>query len=161
MKQKIFYVLVFLFAVGAQMEIDAQNHKGAKAKEGRLTPEQRIERQTAHLATSLMLDDATTVKFSEIYKSYLKEMQECQRSGRMAFGGKGKIELTDDQIEAQIEARFVQSRKILDIREKYYKQFKKVLKPRQIMKIYAEEKANGAKVKKELERRNNKKKTKK
>ena len=91
-------------------------------------------------------------------------MQECQRSGRMAFAAKGKTEraqLTDDQIEAQIEARFVQSRKILDLREKYYREFKKVLKPRQIMKMYAEEKANGAKVKKELERRHNKKKNKK
>ena len=56
-------------------------------------------------------------------------------------------------MEQQIEARFAQSRKILDIRERYYKEFRKMLSPKQIMKIYQTEKSNANKFKKEFDRR--------
>ena len=163
MKQKVFYLFMFLFAVGAQMGTFAQN-KGNKPKSGHMTPEQRMERQVEQVCRSLMLDDATTVKFAAIYKQYLIDLNNCSRSGADAFSKKvsgGKKQLTDEQIEKMIESRFAKSRKILDIREKYYREFKKVLKPRQIQKVYAEEKSNNAKIKNELEhRKNNKKKAK-
>ena len=164
MKQKVFYLIVFLLAVGAQVEVFGQN-KGDKPKNVRLTPEQRMERQIEQVCGSLMLDDATTAKFSSIYRQYLKDLQACSKtkSEPRAIAEKtkgGKKTLTDEEVEKQIEARFAKSRKILDTREKYYKEFKKVLTPRQILKVYAQEKANGAKVKKEIERRHNKKKVK-
>lgn len=160
MKQKIVYLIALLFVIGGQMGLYAQNGKNTKQ---RLTPEQRVERQVEQVCKSLMLDDATTAKFSVVYKQYLKDLQACSKpkGESKAFAPK-KLEkpLTDEQIEKQIEARFAKSRKILDIRERYYKEFKKVLTPRQIQKVYSLEKANGAKVKKEIERRHNKKKVK-
>ena len=162
MKQKLFYFCVLFFALGIHFDALAQ-HNNSKGKVERLTPEQRIEKQTSQMAHALMLDDAVSAKFVTVYKQYLTEMQTCQRSARMAFGDRAKgakSQLTDEQIEKQIEARFAQSRKILDIREKYYGEFKKFLKPRQILKIYTVEKSNGAKVKKEIEKRHNKKKAK-
>ena len=158
MKKRVFYLLVCIFAFAIQSGAFAQSKSAKHAP--RLTPEQRIERQTAQIAKTLMLDDATTVKFSAIYKKYLSELQACQRNGRIAVVERtkvGKANMTDEQIEKDIQSRFDQSRKILDIREKYYHEFKKVLKPRQIQKMYSEERANGVKIKKEIEHRNNKK----
>lgn len=48
-------------------------------------------------------------------------------------------------MEKAIKDRFAQSRKILDIREKYYNEFRKILSPKQIMKIYQLEKGNARK----------------
>ena len=164
MKQKVMYLIVFLLAVGTQVEVFGQG-KGDKVKNVRLTPEQRMERQIEQVCGSLMLDDATTARFAAVYRQYLKDLQTCSKakSEPQAFAEKavgGKKQLTDEDIEKLIEARFAKSRKILDIREKYYREFKKVLTPRQIQKVYAQEKANGVKVKKEIERRHNKKKAK-
>ena len=56
-------------------------------------------------------------------------------------------------MEQQIKGRFAQSRKILDVREKYYDEFRKILSPKQIMKIYRTEQNNANKLKKEFDRR--------
>lgn len=58
--------------------------------------------------------------------------------------------LTDAEVEQQIKGRFAQSRKILDVREKYYDEFRKILSPKQIMKIYRTEQNNANKLKKNL-----------
>ena len=55
-------------------------------------------------------------------------------------------------MEQAIKARFAQSRKILDVREKYYNEFRKILSPKQIMKIYQTEKSNANKFRKEFDR---------
>ena len=61
--------------------------------------------------------------------------------------------LTDAEVEQQIKGRFAQSRRILDVREKYYNEFRKILSPKQIMKIYQTEQNNADKLKKEFDRR--------
>ena len=50
------------------------------------------------------------------------------------------------------------SRKILDIREEYYNEFRKFLSPKQIQKIYNMEKHNGDKFRKEMKKRQGMKK---
>ena len=49
--------------------------------------------------------------------------------------------------------RQYQSRKMLDIREKYYNEFSKILSQKQILKIYQQEKMNANKFRKEFDRR--------
>ena len=41
-----------------------------------------------------------------------------------------------NEIEARIEKRFAQQRQMLDIHEKYYKELKKILTPKQLQRIY-------------------------
>lgn len=60
---------------------------------------------------------------------------------------------TDAEVEQAIKARFAQSRKILDVREKYYNEFRKFLSPKQIQKMYNMEKHNGDKFRKEMRKR--------
>lgn len=47
--------------------------------------------------------------------------------------------MTDEQIATMLRNQFAQSRKMLDIREKYYNEFSKILSQKQIMKIYQQE----------------------
>ena len=65
--------------------------------------------------------------------------------------------MSDAEIEQRIEARFAHMQDILDIRKKYYVEFKKIMKPRQIQQMYKAEKDIQKKVRNEMGRRFNKK----
>ena len=49
--------------------------------------------------------------------------------------------------------RFAQGRKMLDIREKYYDEFRKFLSPKQVQKVYNQGMKNRGKFHKEMNRR--------
>ena len=159
MKTKFIYVLMATLLIGSQT-ISAQN-KDNKDNKQRPTPEQMAQRQTNQMVKTLMLDDATAAKFTPVYENYLKELRECRMMNRRDRMKNSNAEAkqtpkpvpTDAEIEKQIKDQFAQSRKILDVREKYYNEFRKILSPKQIMKIYQTEKSNANKFRKEFDRR--------
>lgn len=61
--------------------------------------------------------------------------------------------MTDAEIATMLKKQFAQSRKTLDVREKYYNEFSKILSQKQIMKMYQQEKSNANKFRKEFDRR--------
>ncbi len=165
MKTRFIYVFLTFLIVGSQFTLSAQNpNQGNVDKRRHFTPEQLMQKQANQMIRTLMLDDATATKFAPVYENYLKELRDCrminhkskpviQEIGKEGIKPKSNAILTDAEVEQQIEARFAQSRKILDIRERYYKEFRKMLSPKQIMKIYQTEKSNANKFKKEFDRR--------
>lgn len=98
--------------------------------------EQLAELQARHIADSLALDDATAKKFVDAYRDY---QQEVWNSGT-SMKKKGNQSLTDAEIENNIKERFAHSRKLLDIREKYYDVYRGFLSPKQIQRVYELEK---------------------
>ena len=48
--------------------------------------------------------------------------------------------MTDAEAEQAIKSRMERSQKILDLREKYYKEYNKFLSPKQIQRVYELEK---------------------
>ena len=159
MKAKFIYVFLTCLMIGGQFSLSAQNQVN-KDKRQRHTPEQFMERQTNQMVNTLMLDDAAAARFVPVYQNYLKELRECRMMNRAKQRAEGtgvkpepKPLLTDAEVEQQIKGRFAQSRRILDVREKYYNEFRKILSPKQIMKIYQTEQNNADKLKKEFDRR--------
>ena len=101
------------------------------------------KRMTQRLVNNLMLDDATAAKVTPLYEAYMKELQDCmpERKAPESDEVKEKApeppkELTDSEIESQMKARFNNERKALDVREKYYAQFSKILTQKQVMKVF-------------------------
>ena len=164
MKTKFIYVIMAVLLMGSQMTLSAQNTDN-KQKKQRPTPEQMVQMQTKQIVNTLMLDDATAAKFTPVYEKYLKELRECRMmthkartektkaQGTDANAKKERPSMTDDEIATMLRNQFTQSRKMLDIREKYYNEFSKILSQKQIMKIYQQEKSNANKFKKEFDRR--------
>ena len=159
MKTKFIYVMMAALLIGSQT-ISAQN-KDNKDQKQRPTPEQMMQRQANQMVKTLMLDDATAAKFTPVYEGYLKALRECRMMNRHERNRGNNAEAkqtakpvpTDAEIEKQIKDQFAQSRKILDVREKYYNEFSKILSQKQIMKIYQQEKSNMNKFRKEFDRR--------
>jgi hypothetical protein len=163
-------MMVALLA-GSQMNLSAQERKNENApKRQRPTQEQLMQMQTNQMVGTLMLDDATRDKFVPLYQSYLKELRETRAADKPAKAQAhvrqqdgqsqdfweiaAEKNQTDEQIAARIKAQFAQSRKMLDIREKYYAEFSKILSQKQIQKIYQQERSNANKFRWEFDRRN-------
>lgn len=132
------FLLCLALVVSSLCTLPASAHHPAK------NPEQHAIR----LSQSLGLDDATTARFIPLYNQYRDEMQQARKKYHRVRpekreDGKEKTPLTDEQIKKNIENSFALSQSILDIRKSYYKEFLKILTPRQIQRMYEMEKTGG------------------
>ena len=119
--------MVWLF-VGSVSAQDSEKKRPSR--------EQLTELQARHIAGYLALDDATAKKFVDAYRDYQQEV--CNSGASMRK--KENQSLTDAEIEKNIKERFAHSRKLLDIREKYYDVYRGFLSPKQIQRVYELEK---------------------
>ena len=142
MKTKYFWMLVVAFMMGTQV-INAQANKPkGKREHKRPTLEQIIQMQSQRIVDELGLDDKTAAKFTDVYKKYMKEMNDLRLKNMPKKSDMKKDEVnkprnfTDAEVDKMMRDRFAQARKMLDIREKYYDEFRKFLSPKQIQKVY-------------------------
>lgn len=134
MKMKKMFV-VALMAIFVSGSLYAQN------PEKKQKPEISTETQAKKKAVQLMLDDATTAKFIPLYQEYLDAMKANRESMRTVNGDErkergGENQLTDEELDKMITSRFECQQKRLDIQQKYYNKFKKILTVRQAEKLF-------------------------
>lgn len=166
MKTRKFLMVLAVIFMGSQVALFAQEKKEARPERKQFNKEQMQEMQCNQIIKGLALDDATAAKFTPVYKQYMEEMRATRTMGSrrnpanrtVADKQTPKPVPTDAEVEQAIKSRFAQSRKILDIREKYYNEFRKFLSPKQIQKMYNMEKHNGDKFRKEMNKRQGMKK---
>lgn len=124
-----------------------QNKKeqvGRLAKQ-RLSAEQMVQMQSTRLANELMLDDANAAKFKDIYQSYQKDIQAVRQKFHPKKQEqsekpqtKERKEMTDQEVEERILNQMKEQKEMLNLKENYYAKFRKVLSPKQILKVYAQ-----------------------
>ncbi len=108
----------------------------------RLTREQLAEKQASYVVKQLGLDEATAKKFTDVYMRNQKEVWEAMpprpERGPQAAPGKNANQTpkTDAESEKQIKNEFAMSEKLLNIRQKYYKEYSKFLSQQQILRVY-------------------------
>ena len=158
MKTKYFFVLIAAFVMGTQV-MNAQRHEYGKKmnhKRGEISMETVAEMQANKIIGELGLDDKTAAKFTDVYKKYMKEMNDLRKE-YMPKVKAGEVSMptmpTDAEVDKMMRDRFKQSRETLDIREKYYDEFRKFLSPKQVQKIYDQGQMNHGKFFKEMNRR--------
>jgi hypothetical protein len=107
------------------------------------------------IKTSLQLDEATFNRFSPIYMRYEQEVTsiDFRKMGRLMKVDTDSLSTSeaDDLIVNQLSA----AKQLVQIREKYYHEFRKVIAPQQIIKLYQTEAELRKKVMQELKRRFN------
>ena len=159
MKTKYFFVLLVAFIMGTQV-MSAQHHEnGKRPSRKRMTIEQMTDMQANKIIGDLGLDDKTAAKFKDVYAKYMKEMNDLRKEYMPkkpdVKPGEGKANPmpTDAEVDKMMRDRFKQSRKMLDIREKYYDEFRKFLSPKQVQKVYDKGMMNRGKFHQEMNRR--------
>ena len=129
MKKMLSFALCAIMMAVCSTAVQAQTEQ---SKKQRISREELAEKQARHIAHELALDDATTEKYVATYKAYQQEV--------WALGPRVKRHQADTATEAEAEqankARMEQSQKILDLREKYYKEYSKFLTQKQIERAY-------------------------
>ena len=160
MKTKYFFVLMVAVLMGTQV-MNAQNEpnkKSDKRMRPRMTMEQVANMQAAKIVNDLGLDDKTAAKFTEVYKKYMKELDDVRKEfplyGVKGMKAKAQASIpTDEEVDKMMRDRFKQSRKMLEVREKYYDEFRKFLSPKQVQKVYDHGQMNRNLFHKEMNRR--------
>ena len=126
-----------MFMVCMSMGANAQNKQ--KKDGSRMSVEQLTELRAKRIAQALALDDATAQKFTTTFCACQKELYAANKAMK-ENKGKKRSEMTDAEIEPIQKDRFKQSRKLLDLREKYYGEYRKFLSARQVQRVYELEK---------------------
>lgn len=129
--KKIMKTMMLAVALFTCMGAQAQQ---SAAKDTQKNREDFVQKQAQRIADQLAFDDQTTDKFVKTYSQYCKEV-EALRPTRQPNREQEKA-LTDKEVEQKIKERFDRSRKMLDIREKYYSEYSKFLTPKQIDRVY-------------------------
>ena len=117
--------------IAIAMLFSSINMSAQSNNQQRLSREELAEKQARHIAHELALDDATTQKYVATYKAYQQEV--------WALGPRVKrhqANASEAEAEQANKARMEQSQKILDLREKYYKEYSKFLTQKQIERAY-------------------------
>ena len=155
MKTKYFIMMAVAVLMGTQVMNAQDNEQGKKRSRKRMTMEQMVDMQSRKIIGDLGLDDKTAARFTDVYAKYMKEMNDLRKEymPKRPEAGKKPSMPTDAEVDKMMRDRFKQSRKMLDIREKYYDEFRKFLSPKQVQKIYDQGQMNHGKFHKEMNRR--------
>ena len=129
MKNIVRFALCAIMMAVCTTAVQAQNNPSDNQ---RMSREQLAEAQAKHISHELALDDATSKKFIGTYIDYQKEVWAL---GPRLSHRQQKVE-TDAEAEQAIKQRMERSRKILDLRETYYKRYSQFLTPKQIERVY-------------------------
>lgn len=124
-------VLFMAMAVAFTSFANAQEQKTQeqqKAQEPQAAS--KTELRAKKMAERLMLDDSKEAKFTPLYKEYLDAKATCRPQLVK------EDDLTDAQIEANIEAMLDAREKSLELDKKYYKKLSKVLNAKQLDMIF-------------------------
>ncbi len=100
----------------------------------RISREQLAEVQAKHIAGELAFSDDVTEKFVKTYCDCQKEIWALGPRHRPDKQG-----TSEQENEDRIKQRFAMSEKILNIRQKYYKEYSKFLTQAQVEKVYEQE----------------------
>ena len=118
-------LLILLTLPGLAQKPDAQRQKRRQ---------QMAETQARHIARQVPLNDKKTARFIPVYCRKQQEIWALAPQRRR----QGRTE--NDEAQADIEARFSRSEKVLAIRKKYYKEYRRFLTPKEIERVYELEK---------------------
>lgn len=167
MKTKYFFMMLVAVLMGTELVNAQQKDDKRPPMRKRMTMEQMAEIQAGKIVQELGLDDKTAAKFTEVYKKYMAEQNEVRKEFAPDFVMRGKMEVkkdgekfnmkmeapTDEQVDKMMRDRFKQSRKMLEVREKYYDEFRKFLSPKQVQKVYDENQMEPKRFRMEVNRR--------
>lgn len=104
-------------------------------RQQQVSREQLAEIEAKHIAHELAFSDAVSGKFVATYCNYKKDIWAL--GPRLRPNRRGRASEQDN--EERIKQRFARSEKILNIRQKYYKEYSKFLTQTQIEKVYEQE----------------------
>ncbi|MBR1792144.1 MAG: hypothetical protein IJ764_00695 [Bacteroidales bacterium] len=134
-------ILVMAVLISVCLPLNAQDKK--ENRPAKPTPEQVMERQCMKMVQQLGLDDKQAEKFATTYKAYRSDCDKVRQKYHPKTdpnsSSKDKKLRTDKVIDQAMKDCFSEQRSMLDLREKYYGEFRSFLSARQTEKLFKKE----------------------
>ncbi len=128
------FVVAIIMIASCATAFAQQNTTQRTGQKQRMSREQLAEVQAKHIANELAFSDAVAEKFVKTYCDCQKEIWAIGPRQRP-----NKQNASEQENEERIKQRFATSEKVLEIRQKYYKEYSKFLTQSQIEKVYEQE----------------------
>jgi len=145
MKQAL-YTLVIILLVSLNVQAQNQNRFSMIR--------QRIEQaKLREIRQNLKLDQTTFMQFRPIYLKYEREISRIDFKNQARLMKANADTLSTEEADQLITSQLASAKRLVFIREKYYKAFKSVLTSQQIVKLYQSEVEIRRKVMAEKKRR--------
>ena len=122
----------------------AGQEQAASADQKRPLGKKQLMGQAKLYVQTFNLAGEDSAKFVNTFQAYNKQLRAIRLQYKPEKPAEGQ-ELTEEQVEKRIINSFEQSRAILDTREHFYKEFRKILTPKQVSRIFKDEQARRAK----------------
>lgn len=135
--------LIRTFVIALMMTVAcAASFAQSTPAQKRISREQLAELQAKHIAHELAFTDDVTEKFVKTFCNYQQEIWALRQ--RLQPAKANKPRMSEQDSEARIKQRFERSEKILEIRQKYYREYSKFLTQAQIEQVYKQERLTRA-----------------
>lgn len=97
-----------------------------------------MERQLSEIKKNISIDSKDISMFDQIYRLYITEIFELNSRYEGLLPLESDFEqFSDTQIEENFIKQTDKSKRLLLLREKYFYEFKTIIKPKEIMKLYS------------------------
>lgn len=147
MKNRIVF-LFLVFTLFSSVNSQSQNLANFPMLNKRI-----VEAKLRQIRISLKLDQATFDHFRPVYEKYESEVSEIDFKRLNKLLKSDPENLSSEEADRLILHQIEIARRMLEVREKYYIEFKKVLTPQQIIRLYQAEAELRIKVMQELKTR--------
>jgi hypothetical protein len=144
----ILSTLLFVITLLVSLNVESQNPDRFPKLQERIT-----QAKLRELKVNLKLDQANFDRFQPIYLKYEREISGVNFRNLARFTKVDADSLSTDEADQLIVNQLDAARKLIFIREKYYKEFRTVIAPQQIIKLYQTEAELRKKVMQEMKRR--------
>jgi len=144
----ILTILFFAFTLFASLNAESQNPDRFP-----LLRERMVQAKLREIKLNLKLDQARFDEFRPIYLKYEREVSGVNFRNLAKLIKVDADSLSNEEADQLIVNQLEAAKKLISIREKYYKEFRTVLAPQQIIKLYQTEAELRKKVLQEMKRR--------
>jgi hypothetical protein len=144
----ILSTLLFVITLLVSLNVESQNPDRFPKLRERIT-----QAKLRELKVSLKLDQAKFDRFQLIYLKYEREMSGVNFRNLARFTKVDADSLSTEEADQLIINQLEAAKRLIFIREKYSKEFRTVLTPQQIIKLYQIEAELRKKVMQEIKRR--------
>jgi hypothetical protein len=146
----ILLILIFIAGLMTGQNVQSQNQDRFPRLRERIN-----QTKLREIRANLKLDQATFEAFRPVYLNYEREISNVDFRKFARLINVEADSLTTTEADQLIVKQIDSARKLIDLREKYYKEFRAMLSPQQIIKVYQTEAELRKKVMQELKRRMN------
>lgn len=133
--RRILRITLLLATLLCSVAAPAQQRKEQRPKPSKT---EMAQKQATRIADELALSDETRDRFIATFVNCQQEMWNLHKAHKK---GKNDKSLTEAQTDSLIRARFDHSQRTLDLRRRYYDEYRKFLTARQVNRVYELERA--------------------